>query len=361
MKLKNTIMIGCGGTGGHIYPGIAIAEELILLDSNINIIFIGSENNLEEKIINKQGYQLITLPNLKIKKTSNIILYLYKCLKSFIKSIYIINKFKPKIIIGLGGYSSFMIVFSSFFFKKMKIYIYEANAIPGLANKILSFNVNKIFGGYKNLLRYNFKKKLLLTGNPVRKNIIQIIDKKKALNFFNFTNKKNTIFFVGGSVGADNINNFIEKHMHLFKKYNLQIIGQIGFNKNNYLIKKSNLYNSIKLYNFIENINYAYNAADIIISRAGAGAISELCIIGKPTILIPSPNVRNNHQYYNALEIEKNNAAIIVKDINIDIELMDIIINLINDTDKCKILSNNIKNMSCNNAAKDIASILINN
>ncbi len=356
---KKVIIISAGGTGGHIFPGIAIADAIKSIDKSIKIIFVGSEDKSEMKILPKYGYHIIGLPLIMFSKWF-ILRFIFNFFKSIVKSFIIIFNYKPDIVLGLGGYSSFSILFVAGFFKKnITTYLYEANAIPGLTNRLLSNNAKIIFGSYKKLLSFKFKNKVMLLGNPIRCHAINLINKKEAIYYFNFSIKKTTLLFIGGSGGAEPINNFIFNNLDFFYQKDIQIICQIGINRNSDLINKAYKFSNIRVYNFIEDINIAYSASDIIISRAGSGSISELCFVGKPVILIPSSFVKNNHQYYNAIEIVNNNAAILVKDENINNDLIKVLIHLINNDDKQRKLSYNIKKLYTRNAAINIANILI--
>ena len=351
---QNKFLISGGGTGGHIFPAISIADELCNKFPSSEILFVGSSHRMEMQKIPENGYKIIGLWISGIKRKlhlSNLLIPI-KILFSLIKSYLIINKFKPDFVIGTGGFASGPLLFVA---SKLNIptLIQEQNSYAGLTNKILSKSVDTICVAYSNMDQYFPKNKIVFTGNPVRKEINSHSNfKNESLNFFKMNSNNKVLLVLGGSLGAQKINQFISEKIDLFKKLKIQIIWQCG----------KIYYNLYKIYNsdficvlpFIKDMNLAYCAADIIVSRSGASVISELCIVGKPVIFIPSPKLAEDHQTKNALNIVKNNAAEMIKEKNLNKEFFSVLKNLITNDEHAIKLSNSIKLLEKPNATKDI-------
>ena len=311
---KYKFLISGGGTGGHIYPAISIADELSMNFHSSEILFVGSNQRMEMKKVPERGYNIIGLwiSGIKRKLHFTNLLVPFKLLHSLIKSYFIIKKFKPDFVIGTGGFASGPILYVA---SKLNLptLIQEQNSYAGLTNKILSKSVETICVAYDGMSKYFPVNKIFFTGNPVRKEIFEInISKKESDIFFNITRPNKVLLVLGGSLGAKNINEFISKNLDFFNKYKIQIIWQCG----NMYYDSYKKYNSkkIKVFPFLKNMNKAYSSADYIISRSGASVISELCIVAKPVIFIPSPNLAEDHQTKNALNIVNKNAAVMVKE-----------------------------------------------
>jgi UDP-N-acetylglucosamine--N-acetylmuramyl-(pentapeptide) pyrophosphoryl-undecaprenol N-acetylglucosamine transferase len=353
MRNKRIIFSG-GGTGGHIYPAISIANELLLNDKNLEILFIGANNKMEMKIVPEHGFDILGLwiSGYDRKNFLKNLLLPFKILVSFFQSILIIKNFKPQLVIGTGGYASGPILYVANLLKTPSL-IQEQNSYPGITNRILSKKVNKICVSYENLDRFFPKEKIIKTGNPVRQNILKCNDSfEEAINYFKLDSNKKIMLVVGGSLGSKEINKAIYSIKDYFKFINLQVIWQCGRLYYDYYNKKIKE-DYIRLYDYIENIDYAYSACDFIISRAGASSVSELSIVGKPVIFIPSPNVAENHQLKNAKEIIRHDAAILVKENEINI--LKSKINDLNSSSQLRNkLSRNIKRLSEPNATKKI-------
>jgi UDP-N-acetylglucosamine--N-acetylmuramyl-(pentapeptide) pyrophosphoryl-undecaprenol N-acetylglucosamine transferase len=371
-KKKYRIILCGGGTGGHIFPMLSIADEIKKQNIDSKVLFIGSKDRMEMDIIPKYNYKVIGLWISGIKRVpyiNNIIgmglPFLFKnislpikIMHSIIKSIFILLKFKPDAVIGFGGYSSGPILLSSNFLG-YKTFIQEQNSFPGYTNRILSNKVNFIFVAFDNMNRYIKGKNILNLGNPVRKIISNLpSSKKKASKYFNLDNSKKTVLVIGGSLGAKTINESILTNLSLIKESSFQLIWQTGngyYNK----IESDNLETSnIKILPFIERMDLAYSMADIIISRAGAISISELCIVGKPLILIPSPNVADDHQTKNATNILNNKGCILVKDKDAKNQLMKEVVDLLNNDKKINEIKKNLKKLSKPNATFNIVNEL---
>ena len=353
MRNKRIIFSG-GGTGGHIYPAISIANELLLNDKNLEILFIGANNKMEMKIVPEHGFDILGLwiTGYDRKNFLKNLLLPFKILVSFFQSILIIKNFKPQLVIGTGGYASGPILYVANLLKTPSL-IQEQNSYPGITNRILSKKVNKICVSYENLDRFFPKEKIIKTGNPVRQNILKCNDSfEEAINYFKLDSNKKIMLVIGGSLGSKEINKAIYSIKDYFKFINLQVIWQCGRLYYDYYNKKIKE-DYIRLYDYIENIDYAYSACDFIISRAGASSVSELSIVGKPVIFIPSPNVAENHQLKNAKEIIRHDAAILVKENEINI--LKSKINDLNSSSQLRNkLSRNIKRLSEPNATKKI-------
>ena len=351
---QNRFLISGGGTGGHIYPAISIAEELSTKFENNKILFVGSSDRMEMQKVPEYGYDIIGLWISGIKRKlhfSNLLVPL-KVLLSIIKSYFIIKNFKPDFVVGTGGFASGPVLYVA---SKLKIptLIQEQNSYPGITNRILSKSVNYICVSYPKMDRYFPKSKLLFTGNPVRKDIyVSTISKEVSLEFFSLNKNKKTLLVLGGSLGALKINEFIKSNLNYFKKLGIQVLWQCG--KNYFQQYQSFDSDIVKVKPFIKRMNYAYKVADYIVSRSGASVISELCIVGKPVIFIPSPNVAEDHQTKNAMSIVNLNSAEIVKEKDLDTEFNRVFEKIFTNEEYSLKLSNSIKKIERPNATVDI-------
>lgn len=360
-EIKNSnqkYIIAGGGTGGHIFPAIAIADALKQQQPTCEILFVGANGRMEMEKVPQAGYKIVGLEVVGLQRslTAKNLLFPIKLLKSLFQAYKIVKDFKPKACIGVGGYASGPVLFIAAFCG-IKIFIQEQNSYPGITNKILSKFAKKIFVAYDNLNQFFNPTKIILTGNPVRKDITAILPTKQAaLNFFHLKEDKKTVLVIGGSLGARTINESIEKNIALFTQNNIQLLWQTGKIYYDGILDrtKNNDLTDVKIHQFIREINMAYAAADIIISRAGALSISELCIIGKPTILIPSPNVSEDHQTKNAMTLVNKNAAVLVRDIEAKEKLGNVVLELLNNNSQMNELSSNIKTLGKSNAANEI-------
>ena len=354
MKQSINILISGGGTGGHIYPAIAISNELKLRYPEANFLFVGAKDKMEMEKVPDAGYQIegLWITGIQRRITIKNFLFPLKLIFSLLKAKRIINKFKPDIAIGTGGFASGPTLMMASI-KKIPCFIQEQNSYPGITNRLLSKKVNKIFVAYNNLDRFFPADKILKTGNPVRQDLLLIHSKREeSLDFLNIDKTKNTVLILGGSLGSRRINQLIEFQLEFFKKHDVQIIWQCGklyFNQ----YKKYNDLDHVQVHEFINHMDFAYAASDIIISRAGASSVSELCIVGKPVIFIPSPNVAEDHQTKNAKSIVDNNAAILLKET--DLDTFSIVFEiLLKDKGKQQSLSENIKYLALPSATTDI-------
>ena len=351
---RNRIILSGGGTGGHIYPAISIANELLLRDKNSEILFVGANNKMEMNIVPKYGFDILGLWISGFNRTNFLknILVPLKLLISIFQSLIIIKRFKPNIVIGTGGYASGPIMYVANLLN-IPTLIQEQNSYPGITNKLLSKKVNKVCVAYENLEKYFPKNKIVLTGNPVRSNINNFSDLfDKGIKYFDLNANKKTMLVIGGSLGSREINKAIYSIQDYLKYINLQVIWQCGkLYYDEYKQKEISGY--VKLYDFLDDIALAYSVSDFIISRAGASSVSELSIVGKPVIFIPSPNVAEDHQLKNAMAVVKNEGALLVEEKNID-DLKKRISELNSSSDLRNKLSKNIKKTAYANATIDI-------
>jgi UDP-N-acetylglucosamine--N-acetylmuramyl-(pentapeptide) pyrophosphoryl-undecaprenol N-acetylglucosamine transferase len=358
------IIISGGGTGGHIFPAIAIANAIKVMDPEAEILFVGANGRMEMEKVPEAGYKIVGLniSGFQRRLTWKNLIFPFKVIASLNKAKKIIIQFNPDVVVGVGGYASGPILRVASR-KKIPTLIQEQNSYPGITNKILAKRVNCICVAYKGMDKFFPQNKIVLTGNPVRLDITEISSKKEeALQLFGLQAEKKTILIVGGSLGARTINESIINNIDFLKEHNLQLIWQTGryFYGTALNACQTTKENGIFPYSFISRMDLAYAAADLIISRAGAIAISELCLVGKPAILVPSPNVSEDHQTKNAMALTGNHAAILVKDIQAHISLVKTAVDLLNDNEQCESLKKNIIKLAHRNAAEKIAEIIIN-
>lgn len=358
MKQLKIILSG-GGTGGHIFPAVAIANELKKLVPIIEILFVGALGKMEMEKVPAAGYKIIGVPiaGLQRKFTLQNFKLPFLIIKSLLKTKKIINEFKPDVVVGTGGYASgpLLKVATN---KGISALIQEQNSYAGITNKILSKKVNKICVAYEGMDKFFPKEKLILTGNPVRQDVIDIVDKKnESLTYFKLDETKKTVLIVGGSLGAKAINEAIGSGLVEFATNDIQLIWQTGKIYFETAKKQTADFETknIKVTDFISRMDLAYAVADVVISRAGAGAISELCLVQKPCILVPLPSAAEDHQTKNAMALVNKQAAIIIKDINASKDLVKETIVLLNNEVKQQQLKNNIKELAFPNSANIIA------
>jgi UDP-N-acetylglucosamine--N-acetylmuramyl-(pentapeptide) pyrophosphoryl-undecaprenol N-acetylglucosamine transferase len=357
VKNKKYIISG-GGTGGHIFPALSIAKEIKNSEPKSEILFVGSIGKMEMKKIPDSGFNITGIPIDGIQRSFSCknILFPFKLLTSIIKSFFIIIKFKPDIIIGTGGYASGPVVFVSQIMGYSTL-IQEQNSYPGITNKILALKANIISVAYSRMDKHFSKEKIVLTGNPVRKDII-VNDAKleDSKLFFNLDPKKPVIGIVGGSQGALNINRIIASNIHLFDDLGVQVIWQCGkiyFEKYKLLQTKN-----IKVIPFINKMNFFYKSVDLLITRSGASTISEITVTSTPSILVPSPNVSENHQYHNAIELYNLNAAEMIEEKDLEKKFKTVLTGLwLNNSIRIK-MKKNLKKLSKPNATKDIVELI---
>lgn len=353
------IIVSGGGTGGHIFPAVSIANALRQKYPETEILFIGAEGRMEMEKVPAAGYKIIGLPvvGMKRKLSFSMMSFTFKLMKSLRKAKKIIKEFKPDVVVGVGGYASGPALRAASSLK-IPCLIQEQNSFPGITNKILSKKVAKICVAYDNMERFFPADKIIKTGNPVRADIRNIKHKSiEAFEFFGLNPQKPVILIVGGSLGALTINESIAANIKKFANNDIQLILQTGksyISIAKILVEESGL-TGFYVSDFIYKMEYAFSAADIIISRAGASTISELCIVGKPALFVPSTNVSEDHQTKNAMALVNINAAIMVKDSDAHELLATEAIKLLKDENKRTQLSKNIKQLELPNAADVIA------
>lgn len=358
--VKYKIIISGGGTGGHVFPAIAIADALSKMLPGIEILFIGALGRLEMEKVPAAGYKIIGLPvsGFIRKLSAGNIKVVLNLLKSLRQSGRIIKEFRPDAVVGVGGYASGPVLWVAGN-KNIPVLIQEQNSYAGVTNKLLGGKAKRICVAYPEMDKYFEASKIVYTGNPVRAALFtKAPEKEKALRFFGLDSNKKTILIIGGSLGARTINNSILESLADFAGNNeTQLLWQTGkfYYKNILEQSKEKETKNIKIFDFIGRMDMAYAAADIIVSRAGAGTISELALVGKPVILVPSPNVAEDHQTKNARALVKENAALLVADNEASAKLTKSIFKLLTDDTRKHELAVNIKKMAVHNSAEKIA------
>ena len=358
MKHYKFILSG-GGTGGHIYPAIAIANELKSRFPDAEFLFVGAQDKMEMQKVPQAGYPIkgLWIAGLQRKLTLQNALFPFKLLDSLWKSRKIIKAFKPDVVIGTGGFASGPLLQMANMMHIPTV-IQEQNSFPGITNKLLSKKADAICVAYENLERFFPKEKMMLTGNPVRQDLIAIDSKRaEAITHFGLDPDKKTLLVLGGSLGARRINQLIEKELAKITAQDVQIIWQCG----KLYFEDYKKYNetNVQVFAFIERMDLVYAAADIIVSRAGASSVSELSIVGKPVIFIPSPNVAEDHQTKNAKAIVDKKGALLLKESELDAEFSLVFEALLKDKGKQMQLSENIKLLAMPDATKVIADVIV--
>lgn len=351
MKTPRVIISG-GGTGGHIFPAVSIANALKKLCPEVEILFIGAKDRMEMQRVPQAGYDIIGLPvKGLLRPLWNIrnIGILVDFIKSKLKVKEIIKEFKPDVAVGVGGYAS-AATLNAAYDMGIPCLIQEQNSFAGLTNKTMAKKANKICVAYEGMERFFPADKILITGNPIRQNLVnQSLSKVDALAEFGFTTRKPTILLIGGSLGARTLNNSVLKSLKEIGNSDVQFIWQTGgYYKDTIAedLKKSGKPDNLYVTDFIRHMDKAYKAADLVISRAGASSISELCLLGKPSILVPSPNVAEDHQTHNAMALVNKEAALIVKDMEAEVKLIDLALDCVKDKQILNTLGENASKMA---------------
>jgi len=358
MKPLKIILSG-GGTGGHIFPAVAIANEIKKLVPNAEILFVGALGKMEMEKVPNAGYTIIGIPiaGIQRKLTMAHLKLPFLIIRSLLKTRKIIKDFKPDVVVGTGGYASGPLLRAAVN-KGIPALLQEQNSYAGLTNKILSKKASKICVAYEGMEKFFPKDKILLTGNPVRQDIYDTKQKRtEALAFFKLSANKKTILVIGGSLGARTINEALGNSLQKLVDQNIQLIWQTGKTYYQTALEQAKSFSNDAVYplEFISRMDLAYAAADIVISRAGASSVSELCNIGMPSILVPSPNVAEDHQTKNAMALVNKNAAILIKDNEANSTLIQTAVALLNNKAHQVTLTNNISQMAFHNSANVIA------
>lgn len=354
------IIISGGGTGGHIFPAVSIANAIKALEPDAKILFVGAQNRMEMQRVPDAGYEIKGLPvaGFDRKHLFKNISVIFKLIKSQLMAKQIIKQFKPQVAVGVGGYASGPTLKMAGMLGVPTL-IQEQNSYAGVTNKLLAQKASKICVAYEGMERFFPKDKIIMTGNPVRQGLLKQTSHEEAVKSFNLDPQKKVILILGGSLGARTINNTLTAGLSLIKDNpDIQFIWQTGkiyFQQVKEVIEKAGNIPNLYVNDFIKDMATAYSAADLVISRAGAGSISEFCMLGKPVILVPSPNVAEDHQTKNALALVHKDAAIYIKDIEAQEMLLPKALEVIKDKNKLEELSRNILKLALPDAAEVIA------
>ena len=364
MEKELRVIISGGGTGGHIFPAVSIANAVKALRPDAKILFVGALGRMEMQRVPAAGYEIKGLPicGFDRKNLLKNIKVLYKIWKSQRMAKQIIKDFKPQVAVGVGGYASGPTL-NKAAAMGIPCLIQEQNSYAGVTNKLLAKKAAKICVAYEGMERFFPAEKIILTGNPVRQALLETtITREEAIKTFGFDSAKKTILLVGGSLGARTINESVLQHLDLIKGTDVQFIWQTGKYYSAEIAKRLEGQNipNLVVTDFITDMGTAYKAADLVISRAGASSISEFCLIGKPVILVPSPNVAEDHQTKNALALANRDAAIYVKDAEAPANLLELAVKTVNNEDKLKSLSKNVLKLALPDSAEIIAKEVIN-
>jgi len=356
---SHRIIISGGGTGGHIYPAIAIANAIKELAPQTEILFVGANGKMEMEKVPAAGYNIkgLDVVGFQRKLTLKNLAFPFKLIKSLLTAKQIVKDFNPDISIGVGGYASGPTLKMT---ERLKIptFLQEQNSYAGVTNKLLAKKAQKICVAYDNMERFFDKNKIIITGNPVRKDILDVSEKRtEAITHFGLDVTKKTILIIGGSLGARTLNDSIKNNFDLINAQNVQLIWQTGkiYDVEMQKSAKENDNSAIHTMPFIARMDLAYAAADVVISRAGALSVSELCLVKKPCILVPSPNVSEDHSTKNAQSLVNKNAALLVKDVESITKLVPTVLGLLNNETLQSDLVENITLLAKPNAATDIA------
>jgi UDP-N-acetylglucosamine--N-acetylmuramyl-(pentapeptide) pyrophosphoryl-undecaprenol N-acetylglucosamine transferase len=357
-KKTYRLIFSGGGTGGHIYPAIAVADKAMELHPGSEILFVGALGKMEMEKVPQAGYKIIGLPvaGLYRKLTLRNLSFPFRLVSSLSKAARIIREFNPDAVAGFGGYASGPLLWLASG-KKIPSVIQEQNSYAGLTNKLLSKRVNRICVAYDGMEKYFPSEKILFTGNPVRDDIFGLEKKKdEAIRHFGLQGSRKTIFVTGGSLGARTLNRSIFNGINRIIESDIQLLWQVGrIYMEEYREKLKGIDPAnIRTFDFIREMDLAYAAADLVVARAGALTVSELSAAGKPAILVPSPNVAEDHQTSNALSLAGKNAAVLISDKDAPSGLIDACLSLVSDDKKLEELSINIKSLGRRNAAGDI-------
>ena len=348
-------IISGGGTGGHIYPAIAIANELKAQYPDAEFLFVGAKDKMEMQKVPQAGYEIkgLWISGIQRKITLQNAMFPIKLLSSLWNSYRIIKKFNPNVVIGTGGFASGAVLKMASLMN-IPIVVQEQNSYPGITNKLLAKKASSICVAYEGLESFFPKDKIKLTGNPVRQDLLDIDTKQiQSLTYFELDSTKRTLLVLGGSLGARKVNQLIAQEIHFITQLGVQVLWQCGklyYDEYSHLNTKENVH----VLAFIDKMDLAYAAADVVISRSGASSVSELCIVGKPTIFIPSPNVSEDHQTKNALAIVKKKAAVLLRENELEEKFKNTFAELLSNDDMQDKLSKKIHKLAMPNATKEI-------
>lgn len=355
--MSKRVIIAGGGTGGHIFPAIAIANALRKKDESVEILFVGAKGKMEMEKVPQAGYKIEGLDIAGFNRSSLIknIGLPFKLVKSFLQVRKIVKRFRPDAVIGVGGYSSFPVLKTAQA-KGIPTFIHESNSFAGKSNMMLGKKATKIFTGTDGMEKFFPKEKIMITGNPVRTTIAQsTVTRAEGLQFFSLEEEKKTVLVVGGSLGAKSINEAIDKGLDDLLNAGLQIIWQTGKPYSAKAKESTSGKQSVWVNDFITQMEYAYAAADIVVARAGAMTVAELCVVKKPVLFVPYPFAAEDHQTVNARQLVNKNAALMVTDKEAMEKLVRMTIELAKDENKQEELKKNIAALAITDADKRIA------
>jgi UDP-N-acetylglucosamine--N-acetylmuramyl-(pentapeptide) pyrophosphoryl-undecaprenol N-acetylglucosamine transferase len=360
-KLK--VIVSGGGTGGHIFPAVSIANEIRDRFPDADILFVGALGKMEMERVPAAGYKIVGLPVIGFprKPSFKMVTFFLKLFRSMRLANKVIVDFKPDVAIGVGGFASGPILKAAVR-KGVPAVLQEQNSYAGVTNKLLAAKVKKICVAYPNMERYFPADKIVLTGNPIRKNLLETVtDLNQAYNHFNLKADLPVILIVGGSLGARTLNESVMANLQLIRQHEVQVIWQTGSYYYREMLERLGADCPANLHpmEFVSHMDLAYAIADVVITRAGAGTISELCLLGKPSVLVPSPNVAEDHQTKNAMSLVENQAALLIKDADSKTELLKETFKLLGDKTRLKSLSENIRKLGRPNAAKEIVDVIV--
>lgn len=349
-------IVSGGGTGGHIFPAVAIANEIQSNFPDAEILFVGAKGKMEMEKIPKAGYKIegLWISGIQRKLTLANLSFPFKLISSLWNAKRIIKRFKPDICIGVGGYASGPLLQAAVW-AKIPTLIHESNSYPGITNKLLGKNVDTVCVAFQGMKKFFPKSNLIVTGNPVRKEILKLEGKKsRGLEKFNLDPNFPIVLSIGGSQGARSINKALDKSLEQFKERGYQLLWQTG----KFYTKEANERinevdaSSLKSHEFIYDMDLAYSVADVVISRSGAMSVSELSLVKMPCILVPFPYAAEDHQTANAMALVNNNAAVLIKDSEVQEKLFSELDDLLSNPDKKDLLAHNISKLKIDNAAE---------
>jgi UDP-N-acetylglucosamine--N-acetylmuramyl-(pentapeptide) pyrophosphoryl-undecaprenol N-acetylglucosamine transferase len=360
-KLK--VIVSGGGTGGHIFPAVSIANEIRDRFPDADILFVGALGKMEMERVPAAGYKIVGLPVVGFprKPSFKMLTFFWKLFRSMQKANQVIADFKPDVAIGVGGFASGPILKAAVR-KGVPAVLQEQNSYAGVTNKLLSAKVKKICVAYPNMERYFPADKIVFTGNPIRKNLLEaVVDKTEAYAYFKLNSGKPVVLLVGGSLGARTLNESVMANLELIAKTDAQVIWQTGSYYYKEMLERldTKCPANLQPMEFVSRMDLAYAVADVVISRAGAGTISELCLLGKPSVLVPSPNVAEDHQTKNAMSLVDNQAALLIKDADSKEQLWPETFKLLVDKQRLNSFSGNIRKLAKPYAAQEIVNVVL--
>lgn len=358
--MSKKVIVSGGGTGGHIFPALSIANALKRLEPDVDILFVGAEGKMEMEKVPEAGYPIEGLPvrGFRRKLTLENIKVLLNLWRSLRKAKKIIKKFQPDVVVGVGGFASGPIgrVAEQ---AGIPLVLQEQNSYAGVTNKLLAKKARRICVAYDGMERFFEKEKIVFTGNPVRKDLLKAKElREEGIDFYGLEPDRKTVLVTGGSLGAGTLNKAVLKNLDFFsRREDIQVLWQCGSYYYENLKKdlEGKLPSNVKLMAFLKRMDLAYACADVVVARAGAGTISELCLLEKAALLIPSPNVAEDHQTKNAMALVNKEAAVMLKDAEAEDKLLEVLRGLLEDEKRRKILQQNISKLAIRDSDEVIA------